>query len=71
MIQNSNDANTHFRGLRSGEGEGLEDRSLKMSGRRQEKEMVDICMTAVRANLIYENVYLLGRTAFECCEGIY
>jgi hypothetical protein len=33
--------------------------------------MVDICMTAVRANLIYENVYLLGRTAFECCEGIY
>jgi argininosuccinate synthase len=29
----------------------------------RKKEMVDICMTAVRANLIYENVYLLGKSA--------
>jgi argininosuccinate synthase len=49
----------------------LKIRALKCLVVDRKKEMVDICMTAVRASLIYENVYLLGRTAFECCEGIY
>jgi argininosuccinate synthase len=56
--------------------EAAKEKALKIGALKclvvdRKKEMVDICMTAVRANLIYENVYLLGRTAFKCCRGIY